>query len=44
MLDRLGSAKPDEPYKDGRLEDITIQNLGERALHPVAGAVTFPLR
>jgi CubicO group peptidase (beta-lactamase class C family) len=27
MLDRLGSAKPDEPYKDDGLEDITIQNL-----------------
>ncbi len=27
MLDRLGSAKPDEPYKDSRLKDITIQNL-----------------
>ncbi|HXI88088.1 MAG TPA: serine hydrolase [Parvularculaceae bacterium] len=27
MLDRMGSFKPAEPYKDNRLKDITIQNL-----------------
>jgi CubicO group peptidase (beta-lactamase class C family) len=26
-LDRLGAFKPDEPYKDDRLDDITIQHL-----------------
>ena len=27
MLDRLGSFKPDEPYEDDKLDDITIQHL-----------------
>lgn len=27
MLDRLGQFKPDEPYEDDRLDDITIQHL-----------------